>query len=168
MRSACRSLREFPLEADVDPGFDLADETEVPRLIDESLDQALRVCRAVAREDDDVALVFAQLGERRLRAGLGILVDRRLVAPAALRRYLDQGPRDLTAAVACRRAAERLRALFGGVRGGLERFLADGPRKHPQFAMLAADIRQLCAAGASARTRGPLEAPRGRVEATPP
>ena len=63
-------LREFPLEADVDPGFDLANETEVPRLIDESLDQALRVCRAVAREDEDVALVFAQLGERRLRAGI--------------------------------------------------------------------------------------------------
>ena len=38
-------LREFPLEADVDPGFDLADETEVPRLIGESLDQALRICR---------------------------------------------------------------------------------------------------------------------------
>ena len=62
-------LREFPLEADVDPGFDLADDTEVPRLIDESLDQALRICRGIAREDDDVALVFAQLGERRLRAG---------------------------------------------------------------------------------------------------
>ena len=31
-------LREFPLEADVDPGFDLADDTEVPRLIGESLD----------------------------------------------------------------------------------------------------------------------------------
>src|SRR4051812_7744071 len=26
-------LREFPLEADVDPAFDLADDTEVPRLI---------------------------------------------------------------------------------------------------------------------------------------
>ena len=38
-------LREFPLEADVDPGFDLADDTEVPRLIGESLDQALRICR---------------------------------------------------------------------------------------------------------------------------
>ena len=62
-------LREFPLEADVDPGFDLADDTEVPRLIGESLDQALRICRGVARDDDDVALVFAQLGERRLRAG---------------------------------------------------------------------------------------------------
>jgi ATP-dependent exoDNAse (exonuclease V) beta subunit (contains helicase and exonuclease domains) len=61
-------LREFPLEADVDPGFDLADNTEVPRLVDESLDQALRICRGLAKEDDDVALVFAQLGERRLRA----------------------------------------------------------------------------------------------------
>ena len=62
-------LREFPLEADVDPGFDLADDTEVPRLVGESLDQALRICRGIARENDDVALVFAQLGERRLRAG---------------------------------------------------------------------------------------------------
>jgi len=44
-------LREFPLEVDVDPGFDLADNTEVPRLVGESLDQALRICRGIARED---------------------------------------------------------------------------------------------------------------------
>src|SRR5262245_31734035 len=36
-------LREFPLEADVDPGFDMADETEVPRLVEESLDRSLRL-----------------------------------------------------------------------------------------------------------------------------
>ena len=36
-------LREFPLEADVDPAFDLADETEVPRLIATSLDRTLRI-----------------------------------------------------------------------------------------------------------------------------
>src|SRR5207237_2387012 len=35
-------LREFPLEADLDAGFDGPDETEVPRLVDESLDGALR------------------------------------------------------------------------------------------------------------------------------
>src|SRR6266571_2666480 len=64
-------LREFPLEADVDPGFDLAADTDVPRLMGESLDQALRICRGVAGRDDDVALVFALLGERRLRAGIG-------------------------------------------------------------------------------------------------
>src|SRR5207244_602864 len=100
-------LREFPLEADVDPGFDLAADTDVPRLIGEALDQALRICRAVARDDDDVALVFAQLGERRLRAGIAALLDRRLVAPLALRRFLPTGPRALTAAAACPAPAAR-------------------------------------------------------------
>jgi ATP-dependent helicase/nuclease subunit A len=137
-------LREFPLEADVDPGFDLADNTEVPRLVDESLDQALRICRGLAREDEDVALVFAQLGERRLRAGISALLDRRLVAPHALRRFLQTGPRNLTAASACDASASRLREIFTGVRGGLDAFLADGPRRHPQFAMLADDIREIC------------------------
>jgi ATP-dependent helicase/nuclease subunit A len=137
-------LREFPLEADVDPGFDLADGTQVPRLVGESLDQALRICRGIAAEDDDVALVFAQLGERRLRGGISALLDRRLVAPHVLRRYLSRGPKDLTAAVACRRAADRLRDLLAPVRGGLDAFLNDGPVRHPQFAMLASDLRQLC------------------------
>ncbi len=139
-------LREFPLEADVDPGFELADDTEAPRLVAESLDRALRICRGVAREDDDVALVFAQLGEQRLRAGISALLDRRLVAPHALRRFLQTGPRHLTAATACGDAAERLRAVFGGVRDGLETFLNDGPIRHPQFAMLADDVRRLVAA----------------------
>src|SRR5436309_165877 len=136
-------LREFPLEADVDPGFDLADNTEVPRLIGESLDQALRICRGIARDDDDVALGFAQLGERGLRGGVATLLDRRLVAPHALRRFLQKGLRDLIAATACARAAARLRDVFAGVRDGVEAFLGDGPVRHPQFAMLADDVRRL-------------------------
>jgi len=125
--SVCRCYREFPLEADVDPGFELADDTEVPRLVDEALDGALRICRARAREDEDVALVFAELGERRLRAGLAVLVDRRGVAPDLLRRYLAKGPKDLTAARACQDAARRLRQAFDALPDGLDRFLADGP-----------------------------------------
>src|SRR5919106_734300 len=74
-------LREFPLEADLDPGFALADETEVPRLVDEALDRALRLCRSIAQEDENVALAFAQIGERRVRAGLAALLNRRTVAP---------------------------------------------------------------------------------------
>jgi ATP-dependent helicase/nuclease subunit A len=136
-------LREFPLEADVDPGFDLADATEVPRLVGESLDQAFRISRAAARDDEDVALVFAQLGERRLRAGIAALLDRRLVAPHALRRFLQKGPRDLTAVGACESAAAAFRTLFTDARGGLETFLDDGPIHHPQFAMLADDLRRL-------------------------
>jgi ATP-dependent helicase/nuclease subunit A len=138
-------LREFPVEADVDPGFELAADTEVPRLIAESLDGALRICRGLAGEDDDVALVFAQLGERRLRSGIAALLDRRLVAPAALRRYLARGPKSLTAPVACANAARRLQDIFAGVRDGLDTFLHDGPIHHAQFAMLATDIRALLA-----------------------
>ncbi len=136
-------LREFPLEADVDPAFDMADDTEVPRLVSEALDQTLRICRARAKDSDEIALVFAQLGERRLRTGLDALLNRRLVAPDVMRRYLAAGPRDLTAALACRRAAVGLRAALAGAPDGVDRFLACGPLDHPRFAMLAADIRQL-------------------------
>src|SRR5262245_49485434 len=141
-------LREFPLEADVDPGFELADDTDAPRLVDESLDQALRICRAIARDHDEVALVYAQLGERRLRAGLTSLLDRRLIAPQALRRYLSSGPKNVTAAAACVAADARLRDELLTARGGLEAFLADGPVGHLQFAMLAEDLRALCRATA--------------------
>jgi ATP-dependent helicase/nuclease subunit A len=136
-------LREFPLEADVDPGFTLASDTEAPRLLGESLDQALRICRGLASRDEDVSLVFAQLGERRLRAGLSALVDRRLVAPHALRAYLAAGPRDLTVEGACRTAAGRLREALTSLPGGLDTFLADGPQRRPGFALLAADLRTL-------------------------
>jgi ATP-dependent helicase/nuclease subunit A len=136
-------LRESPLEADIDPGFELADDTEVPRLIAESLDQALRICRFIAKDDDDVALVFAQLGERRLRTGLESLLERRLVAPNALRRYLAKGPRGLTAASVCHQTAERLRRAVDAAPGGAHELFDGGPVRHPQFAMLADDLRQL-------------------------
>jgi ATP-dependent helicase/nuclease subunit A len=140
----CLSLiHEFPLEAGVDPGFDLADQTEIPRLIGQALDRALRIGRHRAQTDDDVAMVFVQLRERRLRQGLSALIDRRLVATDVLRRFLEFGPRDLTPEVACRRAAARLADLLRHVPGGLTPFLADGPGGHPQFAMLAADVSSL-------------------------
>ena len=135
-------LREFPLEADLDPGFDVADETEVPRLIDESLDRALRTCRTLAREDENIALVFAQLGDRRARRGLAALLNRRLVAPTVLERYLAKGPRDLDVAAATRRAVTTLLDVFASMPGGLERFLSSGPPEHT-FLVLAKDLRRL-------------------------
>ena len=138
-------LREFPLEADLDPGFSLADDTEVPRLVDESLDRALRVCRAVAREDEHAALVFAQLGERRVRAGLAALLNRRIVAPAVLSRYLSKGPRDLTLAEVGRRGAAALIGVFAAMRGGLDRFLETGPPE-PPFVLLLRHLRAIDAA----------------------
>jgi ATP-dependent helicase/nuclease subunit A len=137
-------LREFPLEADLDPGFSVADETEVPRLMDEALDRALRICRGVAREDAQVALVFAQLGDRRARAGLAALLGRRVVAPGLLARFLAGAPREMHVSRAARRGAEALVDVFRGMRGGLERFIDTGP-VDPAFHLLVRSVEALAA-----------------------
>jgi ATP-dependent helicase/nuclease subunit A len=138
-------LREFPLEADLDPGFSMADETEVPRLVDEALDRALRTCRSLAREDENVALVFAQLGERRARAGLASLLGRRIVAPRLLSAYLAKGPAELDAAAVASAATAAILDVFAGMPGGLDRFLASGPPE-PPFLVLARALRKVEAA----------------------
>ena len=130
-------LREFPLEADLDPGFGMTDETEAPRLVQQALDRTLAVCGALAADDVAVAMVLARLGPGRVRTALAHLLERRLVAPAALQRFLMAGPRGLTADGACRAAAARVARVLAGVDGGLERFLADGPLEHPRFRALA-------------------------------
>jgi len=146
-------LREFPLEADLDPGFSMADDTEVPRLIDESLDRALRICRAVAREDEQVALVFAQLGDRRARRGLAALLNRRVVAPEALAKYLAKGPRDLTVGRAAAAGADGLLGVFGAMPGGIDAFVESGPPQ-PGFLLLVRQLTALQAALADSEQGG--------------
>jgi ATP-dependent helicase/nuclease subunit A len=136
-------LREFPLEADLDPGFEMADETEVPRIVEQALDGALRIAIAAARDDADLALVLAELGTPRVRTGLAHLLARRLVARDALDRYLARGPRELTAALACRHALGRVQDALRSLPDGLERWLADGPVRHPRFRLLAATLGSL-------------------------
>jgi ATP-dependent helicase/nuclease subunit A len=135
-------LREFPLEADLDPGFSMADETEVPRLIDESLDRALQICRNLARDDEDVSLVFAHLGERRTRLGLAALLGRRIVAPRVLAQYLETAPPGLDATTVTERAARGLLGVFMALPGGLDAFLETGPMV-PSFLLLTRDLRRL-------------------------
>lgn len=152
-------LHEFPLEANLDPGFEMADETQVPRLMEESLDRALDIGRGLSRSDDYVRLLFAELREPRLRAGLATMIHRRLIVEDALARALELGPRDLTAERACEQAFERLRNVFAGLPGGIERFLASGPVKHRRYQLLMADMRML-ASGAAPSTglaRGIIE-----------
>ena len=152
-------LREFPLEADLDPGFEMADETEVPRLVEESLDRSLRIFAGLARTEPDVALVLAQLGVSRTREGLASLLERRLVAWSALDRFLARGPSDLTAEIVCRRAATALQDALRAVPGGLARFLADGPIDHPRYRLLIRDLNRLAELerASDAQIRGVLE-----------
>ena len=139
-------LHEFPLEAGVDPGFELADETETPRLIESSLDAALRIGRGLSLDDPDVALVFAELGELQLRKGLSTLLDRRLVAWDAINRFLRG--REMHVDTACARLHQSLRAALSSIAtasgraSGGEAFIATGPNV-PSFALLARDLRRL-------------------------
>jgi ATP-dependent helicase/nuclease subunit A len=135
-------LREFPLEADVDPGFDMADETEVPRLVEESLDRSLRIITSRARTDADIGLVLAQLGMARTREGLAVLLERRLVAWDALERFLMRGPSDLTAAIVCRRTATSLQDVLRSAPGGLPAFLAAGPVRHGRYQLLLRELER--------------------------
>jgi ATP-dependent helicase/nuclease subunit A len=136
-------LREFPLEADLDPGFGMADETEVPRLVDQSLDTSLAIFIGLAKREPDLALVLAQLGLTRTREGLAYLLQRRLVAWDVLDRFLARGPAGLDADAVCRRAVDSLIDLLAGVAGGLETFLAEGPVRQPRYQLLAQDLRRL-------------------------
>ncbi len=134
-------LREFPLEADLDPGFEMADETQVPRLMEEALDRALDIGRGLSQKDDHVRLLFAELREGRLRDGLANMIERRLVVEDALTRALSGTPRELTAERACEQAFERLRNVFRGLTGGVEGFLANGPINHRRWAIFSAGMR---------------------------
>jgi ATP-dependent helicase/nuclease subunit A len=150
-------LREFPLEAGIDPGFDLADETETPRLVDEALDRTLRIGRALSTDEPETALLFAELGEYRLRAGLARLIDRRLVTWDALTRFLRHAPH-ASIDDAVHRLHGRLRAAMSSLPGGMAAFIDTGPSSRA-FVLTAGDLRQLVSdpPPSPARTQALLE-----------
>src|SRR6185295_2906497 len=109
-------------------------ETETPRLMRQALDRTLTVGRALAAGEADTALLFAELGEFRLREGLARLIDRRLVAWPALGRFL-RGKPQLTIDECLAGLLSRLRAGFDAIPGGLAGLLATAPA-HPDIDLL--------------------------------
>ncbi len=113
--------------------------------MDEALDHTLRLGRAQSAVSDDLALLFARLGEGRLRVALSRLLDRRLVAVAALDRFLGRAPGGLTADVAATRVVERLRLLMSPETTA--RFRSTGPDV-PAFRLLTAGLALVLEPGA--------------------
>jgi ATP-dependent helicase/nuclease subunit A len=139
-------LREFPLEAGLDPGFSLADETEVARLVEMSLDRTLRECRDRASYDEGVRLVLAQMALPRLAQGLRVLLERRFVAPAALRQYLGRQLRQVRSEAASAEAArEDLRSRLSAIPVGLSAWIASAPPGVPAWELTRLDVERLVA-----------------------
>ncbi len=136
-------LREFPLEADLDPGFAIADETEIPHVVRQAVERTLAAGGAAAHEDPDVAMLLAQLGPWRVRLAVTHLLQRRPVVATALARVLRGAPRDLSAAEACRGAVQRLARRLDGMRATTRRLLEDGPSESGTFAVVARDLAAL-------------------------
>lgn len=136
-------LREFPLEADLDPGFSMADETEIPQLVAAAVDRTLSVGGQIADRDDGVAMLLARLGPERSRLMLTSLLERRLVVPGALQRFLRGVPRELTAQRACRDAVARLGDRLSGLQREVSQLIEADVLDDPRAAILARDLRRI-------------------------
>ena len=142
-------LREFPLEADLDPDFGVADETEIPGLVDEAVELALAAATRAADRDPAVAMLLARLGWRRAGDALRSMLERRLTARDALRKSLEGAPQDLTGELACRRAAERLADCLAGLRSEVDPLIALEAPGDSAAEILAWDLRRAAAMAAA-------------------
>ncbi len=135
-------LREFPLEADLDPDFGMADETEIPGLVDESVQLVLDAAARRADRDPALAMLLATLGPRRCGDALRGLLERRLTAGDALRRSLRGAPPDPDGEQACRRAATRIADSLAGLRTEVAPLLDLEDFDAVETRILASDLRQ--------------------------
>lgn len=73
-------LRSNPVEAEIEPGFEMLDETMMALLQEQAVEEAL----AWAAEHDHAAVLFTEMGEGVLRGALKTVLARRLDATLAL------------------------------------------------------------------------------------
>ena len=151
-------LREFPLEAGLEPGFTLVDDTEIPCVVQRAVQHTLVIGGAIAHEDDNVSMLLAQLGPWRTRVALAHLLRRRVVVSDALRSYLVGTPNSLGADTICRFTVTDLADRLEGS-GLLERLFVDGFTDSGQLSIVVRDLKALrvVAMHEPARIRAVLE-----------
>lgn len=151
-------LREFPLEADLDPDFAIADETEIPHVVRQAVERTVAAASAAAGRDPNVAMLLAQLGPWRVRQAVTELVRRRSASAAALGRVARGAARGPSAADACRAAVRSLAERLDGT-APARRLAEDGPYEDGAFAVVARDLAGLgrLAESGPARVRAALD-----------
>ena len=145
-------LREFPLEAGLEPGFALVDETEIPRVVEQAANCAMVAGNRLAAADPNVAMLLAQLGPLRTHAALADLIRRRLVVSSALDDFLRGRPKELDPQAVCRESVtdlcRRLNKSFysstsSDTRSVLEIFCGLGPIESRTFMVVSQDLQGL-------------------------
>ncbi len=135
-------LREFPLEAGVDPAFEIADETEMARFANEALDLTMDTVRRLVPGDEAVRLLLARVRPPVLRTALAGLLDRRHVACPAVAAFVGRhGPAASAADIAAGFRHRLHREVVASRHGPA--ILRDGPHGSPEFRWLAADLEGL-------------------------
>ncbi|HEX5070013.1 MAG TPA: UvrD-helicase domain-containing protein [Vicinamibacterales bacterium] len=135
-------LREFPLEAGVEPGFEVADETEIGRFSREATDLALRAARGLLARDEALRLLFAGVRPPTLTRAVSDLLDRRHIALPAVAAFVKQRASEATAGDAAGAFVARLRELLS--RSPHRRALLEqGPIGAPEYRWLHADLTAL-------------------------
>ena len=135
-------LREFPLEADVDPAFEIADETEMARFENEALDLTWRRARGIIGSDENVRLLLSRVRLPQLRDALIACIDRRHVAQPAVAAFIERHVRFRTSTEAGAAFVSRVRDAFHRS-PQLRAILDDGPVGAPEFVWLQADLATL-------------------------
>ena len=147
-------LREFPLEAGLDPDVGLLDEVDTARLLEDAMEGALREERRRGRID--MSFLVARFGEAALRRGMRDFLGSRLLKEGLLSRYVERVvPTGVHPTRSLRRLSETLRSAFRGEEG-VERLLETTPEnlRGLRFALrraidaervVAADVEALAA-----------------------
>ncbi len=137
-------LREFPLEADVDPGFEIADETEMARFSAEALEVTFRIARGLVITHEPVRLLLTKVKPRPLRMALARLLDSRHLAEPAVASFVRR-------TVTMRSAEDVAHAFVARLRdacAGAPALLHDGPSGSAEFGWVASDLARLLDADA--------------------
>jgi ATP-dependent helicase/nuclease subunit A len=121
-------LKEFPLEAGLDPDIDLLDEVDTQGLAEIAVDETLADRTHAPRQlGPDIGFLTSVFGEPALRRSLRDLLRSRLVKEDMLHRFVDRYvPRELALDTSLRQVVEGLRGALDG-EAGVEELLTTGP-----------------------------------------
>ena len=133
-------LKEFPLEAGLDPDFELLDEVDTQRLTEIAVEESL--AEAAPPEGPDMGFLTSVFGEPALRRSLRDLLRSRLVKEETLRRFVERHvPRELDLVSSLQRMVEGLSEVLEG-REGVEELLSSGPNPSPRSRALGFAFRR--------------------------